>query len=92
MIFAGTRLGCDVTEVFPYSAMLQQLQKFGRFGLYMAVLIVPMLTTDANAIPDLDELSQNYLNGEENVFKPDEQRLNQRLSDIIVDLHRLGYI
>lgn len=91
------RLGSDVEKVYPYSAMLEQFRKFGKFGLYMASMLVPMLTADASAAPDLDAFSEEISSGKEmnnNIFNSEgsEERLAKRLSDVIHDMDRLGYI
>lgn len=83
-------------KLFPYSAMMDQLQKFGRFGLYMSILLLPILTTDVSDMPDLDQMSEDFLEGKEvgDVFKSNgsEERVNKRLGDVILDMERLGYL
>lgn len=77
--------------------MLEQFRNFGRFGLYMASMLVPMLTADASAAPDLDAISEEMHKNKEinnNMFKSEgsEERMAKRLSDVIYDMDRLGYI
>lgn len=91
------RLGCDAEKLFPYSALLEQLQKLGKFGTYISAVFLPMLTADADAMPDLDELSEEVAKGkdlDENMFRTDESevRLLKRLDGVFKDMDRLGYI
>lgn len=63
----------------------------------MAMMLLPLLTSVADDIPDLDALSEQMNRGEsldEDVFKFEktEQAYKTKMRDIIVDMHRLGYI
>lgn len=91
------RLGSDVEKLFPYSALLDQLQQFGRFGAFIAAMFLPMLTADADAVPDMDALAEDVKNGkefDENMFKSEnsEKRLLARLKGVWQDMDRLGYM
>lgn len=92
------RLGSDVEKLYPYSAMLDQFRKFGKFGLYMASLLLPMLTADASAVPDLDELSVDMQNDDKdvnaNIFKSEgsDERFAKRLGGVFYCMDRLGYL
>ncbi|XP_055637741.1 uncharacterized protein LOC129776236 [Toxorhynchites rutilus septentrionalis] len=48
------RLGGDTARQFPFTALFQQLQTCGKFGLLMAVLIVPLLYTNKTDLPTID--------------------------------------
>lgn len=76
--------------------MLDQLHKFGRFGLVMASLLLPTITSDEEATPNLDELAENVKNNvqiNENVFITDKNNdtFNKRLRDVVLDMVRLNY-
>lgn len=63
----------------------------------MAMMLLPLLTSFASDIPDLDALSEQMNRGEtldENLFKFEktEDVYNTKMRDIIVDMQRLGYI
>lgn len=93
-----TRLGSDAKKLFPYSALEDQLKRFGKFGLTMAVMIIPIITADAADTPDIDELAQKMANGEDikgSFIKENVNSANiymQRMADVMRDLDRLGYL
>lgn len=63
----------------------------------MAMMLLPLLTSFADDIPDLDALSEQMNRGDAldgNVFKFEktEEVYKTKMRDIIVDMHRLGYI
>lgn len=88
------RLGSDPEKLFPFDALQDQLRRFGKFGLVMATLMVPIITLEGEKCPDLDEIFEAYARGEPPVsspIKPDAAVFNKRMRDVIVDLDRLGY-
>lgn len=91
------RLGSDAEKLFPYKLMLEHFRKFARFGLILANLLLPVVTTESGNGADLDEVSEQYTNGRPpttNIFITDKTRNNfeKRLRDVIVDMARLEYI
>lgn len=77
--------------------MLDQFRVFGIFGLYIASLLLPMITLDANCTIDLDAMVEDMNNGKEvskDIIKSEgaEKRLAERLSGVFYDMDRLGYI
>lgn len=91
------RLGSDVNKLYPFSTMLDQMKKCGKFGLYIATLEVPMLTSTPNTGPDLEQLSEMIgeaidFDGNYHISAESEGRSKKRLADIILDMQRLGYI
>lgn len=90
-------MGSDVEKVYSYSTMLAQLQKCGKFGLYIATLEIPMLTSNPSTNPDLELLSEKIgdsMELKENYYITAESagRSKKRLTDVILDMERLGYI
>ncbi|XP_058819897.1 uncharacterized protein LOC131682439 isoform X2 [Topomyia yanbarensis] len=93
------RLGSDPERLFPRKALDQQLQRFGRFGLMMAVMILPIITTRSEDVPDLEEMAEKMENGfdiseEANNFRSEDTEANyrQRMGDCCRDMVQLGYI
>lgn len=90
-------MGSDAEKLYPYSAMQDQFRKFGKFGLYMASLLLPMMTADAEATPDLDALAEDMHNDNDKIseiFKSEESdnRFAKRLGGVFYDMDRLGYL
>lgn len=91
------RLGSDPEMLFPYITMLEHFRKFGKFGLVLAFILLPILTKDTETQIDLDGLADEITKGKEidaNVFMSDAstKRFNSRLHGVVVDMDRLGYI
>lgn len=77
--------------------MQEHFRKFGKFGLILAFILLPIMTKDAATQIDLDGLSDEIKGGKEidtSVFMSDAstQRFNSRLHGVVVDMDRLGYI
>lgn len=77
--------------------MLEHFSKFGKFGLVLAFILLPVMTKDAATQIDLDGLADEMKGGKEidsMVFMSDAstQRFNSRLYGVVVDMDRLGYI
>lgn len=89
------RLGSNPEEVFPYKALEDQLRKFGKFGLAIASMLVPLLMSGANADTLADDLNgspNNSPNNSSNTESGLSDVIKKRLRDIVSDMYRLGYI
>lgn len=78
--------------------MLEHFRKFGKFGLVLAAILLPLLTKDSGKEVDLDGISDGVKTGEvnldTNIFMTDSstKRFNKRLRDVVIDMARLEYI
>ena len=54
-----TLLGGDAETQFPFSVLKDHLTKLGKFGIIMAALAIPMLTTKNEELPDMDYMAEN---------------------------------
>src|SRR5690349_22770147 len=52
-------MGGDTQTQFPFTALLRQLKQFGKFGIIMASMLVPMLALRPENLPDMDFLAEN---------------------------------
>lgn len=91
------RLGSDPDELFPYKTMLEHFRKFGKFGLVLAAVLLPVITQEKGTAVNLDDLSTDIKNGAEldaSLFMTDSsaKKCNKRLRDVVIDMDRLGYI
>lgn len=90
------RLGSDPDKLFSYEMMHEHFQKFAKFGILVASMILPILTLDADASIDLDDLAENLESGQdinaENPFCSNQLVFYRKMQDVIVDMDRLGYI
>lgn len=78
--------------------MLEHFRKFGKFGLVLATILLPLLTKDGGQDIDLDGISDAVKSGEvdlnTNMFMTDSstKRFNKRLREVVIDMARLEYI
>lgn len=93
----NSRLGSDPTKLFPYDAMLEHLHKFGKFGMVMATMLLPIITSEEGKTPDLDELANGMSEKRDidvNIFMTDNSKdeFNKRVRDVVIDMVRLDYL
>ncbi|XP_049537410.1 uncharacterized protein LOC125952148 [Anopheles darlingi] len=91
------KLGHNPQEVFPRTALMRQLRTFGRFGVLMAVFLVPMLCTRNEDLLDMDEAAEKYRDGQEMDLGMLVRNANQsayavRMRGVIKDIVRYGYL
>lgn len=76
--------------------MQEQLRKFGRFGLILATILIPIVTKDAGNSLNVDEITNkgNTNTTFQSLFVSDNSRskFEKRLRDVIIDMVRLEYI
>lgn len=87
----------DAEKIFSFDTLLDQLRKYGKFGLIMASIFLPLLTGDDGSNPDMEALAQNMQGGmklEADVFVPSDHKmvLNKRLRDVAADMVKYEYI
>lgn len=79
------------------------MSKFGKFGLYISTIVLPIFTTDVNDIPDMDEMSEKLVKSRNAGEEIDPSVTNytssktydaysERMMDVCVDMYNLGYI
>ncbi|KFB41198.1 AGAP013124-PA-like protein [Anopheles sinensis] len=91
------KLGHNPQEVFPRTALMRQLRRFGRFGILMAVFLVPMLCTRNEDLPDMDKAAEKFRetqNVDINHFTAhaNKSAYHKRMSAVIRDIVRYGYL
>ena len=90
------RLGSDHQKLFPRDALEHQLKKFSKFGLLMAILVIPTCTSDPENVPDLDEVCKGNFNSDANLFNyTSTSTINlyeERMMGVFQDMSDLGYI
>lgn len=92
-------MGSDPEKLYPYSLMLDHFRKFGKYGLLMATLLLPIILADKGQGVDLDEATNNsehYKDTEISdpffITESSRSKFKKRLRDVVVDMVRLGYI
>lgn len=91
------KLKHDVNELFPRSALDDQLLEFGHYGILMGMFLVPMMCTQAEELPDIEAMAKRMKETEqlnESFFKATESNkdaYSKRMSDVVKDCIRYGY-
>lgn len=91
------KLGGDATRQFPYTALLRQLKLCGKFGILMAIFLVPMLCTENKDLPDMNDVAEKFKESQ-NVEMPfqvnekSEGKYKKRMGAVVRDLIRYGYL
>ncbi|XP_053670921.1 uncharacterized protein LOC128721219 [Anopheles nili] len=95
-------LGGDVERQFPRSAFREQLKQFGRYGLLMSMMVLPIICTPNDELPDTDTAMEGLMkdittgdSGVEFIYGTTEKaaiRYRKRMAGCIRDSIRLGYI
>lgn len=94
---AVRRMGSDPERLFSYNDFQGELKKFGRYGVLIAPMLVQVVTADPTDIPDMDALSEKMANtgnheAQSFISAKTENAYNQRISDVIRDAERYGYL
>lgn len=91
-------MGSDPQKLFPYEELLNQMQKFGIYTIFVGAFLFPMLYSDPATIPSFDEVAEKAGKDDaffENIFQiPDEikQEYSEKITDLFIDMERLGCI
>lgn len=90
-------MGSDPEQLFSFETMQDHFRKFGKFGMILSTMLLPMMTAESGMTVDLDALSDKVVDGGEfdgSVFVSEKSRnrLATRLRDVIIDMVRLDYI
>uniref|UniRef100_A0A4Y0BSZ1 CHK kinase-like domain-containing protein n=1 Tax=Anopheles funestus TaxID=62324 RepID=A0A4Y0BSZ1_ANOFN len=91
------KLGHNPQEVFPRTALVRQLRRYGKFGILMAVFLVPMMCTRPEDLHDMEDAAEKYRDSNELDVKAITTNTNKRayhtrMSTAIRDMVRYGYL
>ncbi|KAL1400295.1 hypothetical protein pipiens_007553 [Culex pipiens pipiens] len=93
-----TKLGGDPAKQFPRAELNRQLKAFGKFAFVMAILILPVICTPSEDLPDLDKTAEGVEKQDGGSYhigansEVGESRYRKRISGVIRDLVRFGYL
>jgi Ecdysteroid kinase-like family len=91
-----TRLGSDAPNIYRWTDFQDQLRKFGRFGLVMAIMLVQLIVAEAQDLPDMDQVANDMANNKDiDMLQGSNEKTdrvyNKRMRGVINDIVRLGY-
>ncbi|CAG5019951.1 unnamed protein product [Parnassius apollo] len=84
---ALTRLDVDANEVYPKEAFESELEKVQPYGLFISLMLLPMVTVEAENAPKMDDDGDIM----DFAIKPNELAAN-RLNGVVDDFVRLGVL
>lgn len=92
------RLGADFNELFPFTALLRSMKQYGRFAFNCSLIIVQMLATDRQDLPDMDEVVSKIVENDNfdgkmfEVPQKSQSVYDERMSGILRDLGKKGFL
>ena len=88
-------LGSDPEKCFTFNDLQDQFQKFGKFGVQSAILLLQVICAEAKDIPDFDELSEKMAGNtlaQEDFFPNNGNSVySSRIADVVRDIIGYGY-
>lgn len=94
------KLGSEPEKVFPFSEYKQQWKDFAKYGLIMAINVVPLIAVPAEQVKQMEDQSK-LENGTRDPAALEEWnkvmteimgRTATRVKDIVEDFQRLGFL
>lgn len=90
------RLGSDARNLFPYQALLSQFREFGAYAVLVGVLLVPFVFAERGSVVNANKISKDVggLRNMKLFHVPEETKktYNKRITDMLDDMVRFGYI
>lgn len=92
----GAKLGSDIDKLFPYDVFMEHMQKFGKYGLAIATMLLHLMTSEVEEVPDMNEIFEDGNN--ENIVSAftykskNEQYYQKRIRDVIIHQIEKNYI
>lgn len=94
------KLGSDPEKLFTFNDLLGELQRFGRYGLIMAPILLQVVTSSPDDIPDMDKFADDMASNKTTLdegmaeFKKASTLhvYNQKVRDVFKDGILLGYV
>lgn len=85
-------LGSDPDKLFPFEVLQEHLKKFCVYGLYMAVMVLYLITSDVEDIPDIHSITDEDDAMEKWKFESRNiEKFNSRIRGVILDFIKYGY-
>lgn len=94
------RLGGNAESQFPFSAFLDQLKQFGKFGVMMASVVIPGTSVKNEDLPARDLMGEGDENDDPEKLKEIltsmsgevSDSVKQRIRAVLMDIIKYGYL
>lgn len=84
-------VGSDPMKLYPIDDYHRHLKKFGKYGLLMAPILLPVITADKSDVNDVQMMAESVTVKFEGFVKKPGDTFNVRMRDVIKDIVALGY-
>lgn len=91
--------GCEAAELFPYDLFKSHLKRFGRFILHFAMMVIPVICTPNEDLPDTEKLMEEMQERPTDAkyfidaYKAENNKnYVSRMSDVVRDMVNYGYL
>lgn len=85
------RLGSDPEKLISFADLQNQLKKFGKYGLMIGLLTLPLVIPDANEIPGMEIEPENEDDDTPAPYSEAIQAIyHRRVNDFVADVIHLG--
>ncbi|KAF2904036.1 hypothetical protein ILUMI_02133 [Ignelater luminosus] len=85
-------LGSDPDKLFPFEVLQEHLKKFCVFGLYMAIMILYVINSEVEEIPDFHNITDTEECMEEWRYETKNiEKYYERMRGVILDFIKFGY-
>lgn len=80
------QFGCDGKKLFPFEKLLEHWKLYSKFGLIVALLIIKIMISDKEEVPDLTEAAELGKNIVESfAFESSQEELYLKRIKIVLD-------
>lgn len=90
--------GSDPDVLFPEVELQRQLKQFGKYGVVMSPMLIPVILAESSDITDLDDFADAMSKSKEesgravNITGKKEQEFVKRMQDLLADARRYGWL
>lgn len=85
-------MGSDPEQLYPLQQFLNEFKLCGNFAFLVVPMIIAVSLANPDETIDLEEISEDTRPSLVTKLNPQaEEEYNQRIEDLVTDLHRLGY-
>lgn len=91
---------CDIASQFPFTALLRQLKKFGKFGVITSIFLIPSMQSKGDDLLDIDFMAENMQKEIDPAYQAQLMKMvstqqansHGKVRDLILDAIQYGYL
>lgn len=87
------KLGSDPDRLFPHDVFLEHWKKFAAYGLHMSTMVIFLMMSEVDEIPDFHNISDlEDVAKEFNYESKNVKQYNERMRGVVLDCVKYGYL